>query len=75
MAPKKKGPFYSTKMVEEFLREAYKINPEIICIVIDMAAEDATWYPEHGYAWLDINGDRRRRHPRKGRADSREEGR
>lgn len=65
MVPKKKGPFYSTKMVEEFLREAYKLNPEIICIVMDMTEADATWYPEHGHAWLDIYGDRRRRHPRR----------
>ena len=66
MAPRKKGPFYALKMVEEFLREAYKLDPKITCIVID-GPLDETWYPEHGYAWLDIHGDRRRRHPRKDR--------
>ncbi|KKX28258.1 hypothetical protein [Rhizobium sp. LC145] len=68
--PRRKGPFYGNKMVEDFLREAYRYNPEIICIVIDMEAEDNTWYPEHGYEWLDINGDGRKRHPRKDRPSS-----
>lgn len=67
MVPKKKGPFFMTKTVDDFLREAYSLNPQIICIVVDMEAVDETWYPEHGYAWLDIYGDRRRRHPRKDR--------
>lgn len=65
--PRRKGPFYGKKMVEDFLREAYRYNPEIICIVIDVESEDNTWYPESGYEWLDINGDGRKRHPRKDR--------
>jgi len=68
--PRRKGPFYGKKMVEDFLREAYRYNPDIICIVIDMEYEDNTWYPEHGYEWLDINGDGRKRHPRKDRPSS-----
>lgn len=67
MVPRRKGPFFGNKMVEGFLRDAYRYNPDIICIVIDMETEDNTWYPEHGYEWLDVNGDRRRRHPRKER--------
>lgn len=63
--PRRKGPFFGNKMVEGFLRDAYRYSPDMICIVIDMENEDNTWYPEHGYEWLDINGDRRRRHPRK----------
>lgn len=66
--PKRKGPFFGNKMVENFLRDAYGDNPDIICIVIDMETEDNTWYPEHGYEWLDINGDGRKRHPRKDRS-------
>ncbi len=65
--PRRKGPFFGNKMVEDFLRDAYRYNPDIICIVIDMETEDNTWYPEHGYEWLDINGDGRKRHPRKDR--------
>ena len=64
--PRKKGPFYSNKMVEDFLREAYRLYPEIICVVITDPIDNG-WYPEHGYEWLDINGDRRKRHPRKDR--------
>ena len=62
--PRKKGPFYSSEMVENFLREAYGLYPGIICIVITDPLDNG-WYPEHGYEWLDINGDRRKRHPRK----------
>lgn len=64
MVPDKKGPFYETKRVEEFLRELYSLYPGCICIVITDIGE-AGWHPEHGYEWLDIYGDRRRRHPRK----------
>ncbi|WP_288430242.1 hypothetical protein [uncultured Agrobacterium sp.] len=67
MVPRRKGPFFGNKMVEDFLRDAYRYDPAIICIVIDMESEDNTWYPEHGYEWLDINSDRRKRHPRKDR--------
>ncbi len=68
--PRRKGPFFGKKMVEDFLREAYRYNPDIVCIVIDMETEDNTWHPEHGYEWLDVNGDRRKRHPRKDRPRS-----
>lgn len=63
MVPDRKGPFYSNKRVEEFLREAYQTYPGCICIVIDGPIDNA-WSPQHGYEWLDINGDKRRRHPR-----------
>jgi len=67
--PFRKGPFYDNKFVEAFLREAYRLYPEIICIVVD-GALDNTWWPQHGYEWLDINGDGRKRHPRKDRPSS-----
>lgn len=63
MVPDKKGPFCETQRVEEFLRELYSLYPGCICIVVnDLGA--AGWYPDHGYEWLDIYGDNRRRHPR-----------
>ncbi len=64
LVPLKKGPFYTSKRVEEFLRDAYQLYPGCVCIVIDDFA-DAGWYPQHGYEWLDMYGDKRRRHPRK----------
>lgn len=64
MTPDKKGPLYTNKRVEEFLRDLYSIYPGCICIVVnDLGA--AGWHPQHGYEWLDMYGDRRRRHPRK----------
>lgn len=65
--PRRKGPFYTTKLVEDFLREAYARYPDCVLIVID-GPIDNTWSPQHGYEWLDMFGDRRKRHPRKGRA-------
>lgn len=67
--PFRKGPFHDNKFVEAFLREAYRLYPEIICIVVD-GQLDNTWWPQHGYEWLDINGDGRKRHPRKDRPSS-----
>lgn len=70
MVPMRKGPFFATKMVDDFLREAYRLNPLIICTVVTLDNGDNTWWPESGHEWLDINGDRRRRHPRKDRAEA-----
>jgi hypothetical protein len=67
--PFRKGPFHDNKLVEAFLREAYRLYPEIICIVVD-GPVDNTWWPQHGYEWLVINGDGRKRHPRKDRPSS-----
>lgn len=67
--PVRKGPFHDNKFVEAFLREAYRLYPAIICIVVD-GPVDNTWWPQHGYEWLDINGDGRKRHPRKDRPSS-----
>ncbi len=70
MVPMRKGPFFATKMVDDFLREAYRLNPLVTCTVITLENGDNTWWPESGLEWLDIHGDRRRRHPRKDRADA-----
>lgn len=69
MVPMRKGPFFTTKMVDDFLREAYRLYPLIVCTVITLENGDNTWWPESGYEWLDVNSDRRRRHPRKDRAE------
>lgn len=63
MVPDKKGPFFGTKRIEEFLRELYSLYPGCICIVVNDIGE-AGWHPQHGYEWLDMYGDNRRRHPR-----------
>ena len=70
MVPKRKGPFFKTEMVDDFLREAYRLNPLIVCTVVTLENGDDTWWPESGYEWLDIYGDRRRRHPRKDRVSA-----
>ncbi len=70
MVPKRKGPFFKTEMVDDFLREAYSLNPLIVCTVVTLENGDDTWWPESGHEWLDIYGDRRRRHPRKDRDDA-----
>ena len=62
--PARKGPFPTAKLVEEFLRESYRLYPNDIHIVID-GVENNDWWPQHGYEFLDVHGDRRKRHPRK----------
>lgn len=62
--PRRCGPFRDTKTVEKFLRDSYRLYPEQICIVID-GLLDNMWWPQHGYEFLDMFGDKRKRHPRK----------
>jgi hypothetical protein len=63
LIPVRKGPYNTKSLMDSMLREIYKLYPSCLAIVVDMPE---TSYPEHGYTWLDIYGDRRRRHPRKG---------
>lgn len=69
MVPDKKGPFHKTKRIEEFLRDLYRLYPGCICIVVNDLGSIG-WHPQHGYEWLDMYGDNRRRHPRKDQQDN-----
>lgn len=60
--PIRKGPYNNTKIMEQMLRDIYKLSPGCLAIVVDLPE---TSYPEHGFTWLDMYGDRRRKHPRK----------
>jgi hypothetical protein len=62
LTPVRKGPYNTKALMGSMLREIYKLYPNCLAIVVDMPD---TSYPEHGYTWLDIYGDRRRTHPRK----------
>lgn len=65
MVPDRKGPFFETKRIEEFIRELYNLYPGCICTVIDTGPSEGDIWPTHGYEWLDMYGDKRKRHPRK----------
>jgi hypothetical protein len=61
LVPQRKGPYNSREAMEQSLREIYELYPHCIAIVADMPE---TSYPEHGFTWIDINADRRKKHPR-----------
>lgn len=65
MMPQRKGPYTAgkdRKHIEQMLRELYALYPDCICIVANDVPRHTDF--QHGYEFLDMHGDRRKKHPR-----------